>query len=194
MEHQPKISTEKLETNPGDSASLPYPRWEYAVRLLWLLVQSTIWWLAWRRFYILRSALLKLFGAKASWKVGISASCRIHRPWAAELGEFCSIGPRVRVYNLGGFSLGKRSIISQDVYLCGGTHDYTDPHYTLVTRPIFVGDDVWICAGAFIGPGVKIGDGAVIGARAVVVKDVEPWTVVAGNPAQFIKKRELRNT
>jgi len=51
---------------------------------------------------------------------------------------------------------------------------------------------VWIGAGAFVGPGVTIGEGAVVGARSVVTKDVEPWTVVAGNPAKFIKKREIK--
>jgi putative colanic acid biosynthesis acetyltransferase WcaF len=62
----------------------------------------------------------------------------------------------------------------------------------LVTAPIRIGAGAWICAGAFVGPGVSIGDGSVVAARAVVVKDVEPWIVVGGNPAKFIKKRELR--
>ncbi|WP_431137886.1 hypothetical protein [Psychroserpens mesophilus] len=52
-----------------------------------------------------------------------------------------------------------------------------------------MGNSVWICAGAFIGPGVTIGEGAVVGARAVVTSNGEPWTVVAGNPAILIKKR-----
>lgn len=47
----------------------------------------------------------------------------------------------------------------------------------------------WVCADAFIGPGVNVGAGAIVAARAVVVKDVAPWTIVAGNPAKFIKER-----
>lgn len=193
MGHTSNTSDTRLETNPGDVCKWPYPWWEYVARLLWVVIHSTIWRLAWRRFYVLRSGLLRLFGAKTSWKIGVSASCRIQRPWAVTLGELCSLGPGVTIYNLGSFSLGKRSIISQDVYICGGTHDYTDPTYPLVRMPIEIGDDVWICAGAFIGPGVHIGDGAVVGARAVVLKDVPPWTVVAGNPAKFIKRRELKS-
>lgn len=180
-------------TQPNKSSKWPYKWWEYVARLLWVGTQATVWRLAWRRLYVLRSGLLKLFGAEASWKVAVSGSCRILRPWDIRLGEYCSIGPGVTIYNLGRFSLGERSIISQDVYICGGTHDYTDPRYPLIRRAIEVGNDVWICAGAFIGPGVRIGDGAVVGAKAVVVGNVAPWTVVAGNPAKFIKRRELKS-
>ena len=56
---------------------------------------------------------------------------------------------------------------------------------------IVIEDQVWIAADAFIGPGVRVAEGAVVGARSSVFKDVESWTVVGGNPARFIKKREL---
>jgi putative colanic acid biosynthesis acetyltransferase WcaF len=59
-------------------------------------------------------------------------------------------------------------------------------------KPIVVADKAWVAADAFIGMGVTIGEGAVVGARAAVFKDVEPWTVVGGNPAQFIKKRVIK--
>jgi putative colanic acid biosynthesis acetyltransferase WcaF len=64
----------------------------------------------------------------------------------------------------------------------------------LMKAAITIGNHVWICAGAFIGPGVVIGEGAVVGARAVVTKDIEPWTVVVGNPAKVIKRRELKES
>jgi len=63
----------------------------------------------------------------------------------------------------------------------------------LTHHPIVIGSQSWIAARAFIGPGVTIGEGAVVGACAAVFKDVEPWTVVGGNPAKFIKKREIKN-
>ena len=59
-------------------------------------------------------------------------------------------------------------------------------------RAITIGDQSWICADAFVGPNVTIGEGAVVGARAVVCKDVAPWIVVAGNPSTIVAKRELR--
>ena len=58
---------------------------------------------------------------------------------------------------------------------------------------ITIGDGVWLGARAIILPGVTIGEGAVVAAGAVVTKDVEPWAVVGGNPAKFIKKRELKD-
>jgi putative colanic acid biosynthesis acetyltransferase WcaF len=88
--------------------------------------------------------------------------------------------------------LGRNATVSQYAYLCTGTHDISDPHMKLVTAPIIIGDSAWVCADTFIAPGVTLGEGAVAGARSSVYKDVEPWTVVGGNPAKFIKKRVLR--
>jgi putative colanic acid biosynthesis acetyltransferase WcaF len=63
----------------------------------------------------------------------------------------------------------------------------------LITAPITIGAGAWVCADVFVAPGVTIGEGAVAAARSVVVKDVEPWTIVAGNPARVVKKRVLRS-
>ncbi|OGV60810.1 MAG: hypothetical protein A2498_16860 [Lentisphaerae bacterium RIFOXYC12_FULL_60_16] len=178
---------------PGMSGNrFPYPLWEYPARFLWRMVCLVIWPLAWRRLYVLRPLLLRCFGARVSLFVDIHRTVRIERPWALQIGRSVTLGRGVTLYNLGGLSVGENTLLSQDVYVCGGTHEYADPSLPLVTQPVTIGSKVWICAGAFIGPGVTIGDGAVIGARAVVMKDVEPWTVVAGNPAKFVKRRELR--
>jgi putative colanic acid biosynthesis acetyltransferase WcaF len=168
-----------------------YPRHEYPLRVLWVLVWATVWQLCWSRLPRLRTALLRLFGARCRGLAHCASSIRITRPWDLELGR-CSIGPRTHLYNLGGLKIGEQTVLSQDVYICGGTHDYADPTYPLLRRKIVIGDYVWIAAGAFIGPGVTVGEGAVVGARAVVMKDVEPWTVVAGNPARVIRKRTIR--
>jgi putative colanic acid biosynthesis acetyltransferase WcaF len=75
------------------------------------------------------------------------------------------------------------------VHLCAGTHDYRFAHLPLIKSPISIGKGVWLCADAFIGPGVSIGEYAIVGARGVVMKDVAAWHIVAGNPAVFIKQR-----
>lgn len=171
----------------------PYPFKEYILRIIWPLFHSTIWKLLWHRFYFLRILLLKLFGAKINIKSMAFGSTKILRPWDMEIGKYVSLGPRVNIYNLGGIKIGNNTVISQDVYLCGGTHDYLNSKLPLLRKKIIIGDNVWIGAGAFIGPGVTIGDGTVIGARAVLLKDAEPWSVYAGNPARRIKERILNN-
>ena len=132
-----------------------------------------------------------MFGGRTARYVNLARTAWIEMPWQITIGNYTSFGPRVVLYNLGELTIGDNTVLSQDVYVCGGTHDYTDPRLPLVRTPITIGSHVWICAGAFIGPGVTVGDGSVVGARAVVVKDVAPWTVVAGNPAKEIKKREI---
>jgi acetyltransferase-like isoleucine patch superfamily enzyme/glycosyltransferase involved in cell wall biosynthesis len=69
------------------------------------------------------------------------------------------------------------------------THDPQNPDFVCLERPVVIGDYVWIGARATICPGVTIGEGAVVAAGAVVTKDVEPYTIVGGNPATYIKDR-----
>ena len=179
-------------TDPTSVARRPYPFWTYPVRGVWAIVQATLWRLAWRRVDFLRPSLLKLFGASVPSRFLVGSGVKVYFPWKLSIGEHAAISDRVAFYNLGGIRLGDRVVVSQDVYFCGGTHDYSRADYPLITKAIIVEDDVWIGAGAFVGPGVRIGHGAVVGARAVVVKDVPAWKVVAGNPARIIADRVMR--
>ena len=140
----------------------------------------------WRRF------LLRMFGARLGKHVNIYNSARIYFPWNLEVGDWSAIGEYACIYNLGPIKIGSQVTISQRAHLCAGTHDYTDPSMPLLRPPITINDQAWICADAFVGPGVTVGEGALVGARAVAVKDVDPWQIVAGNPAKPIKKRVLR--
>ena len=98
------------------------------------------------------------------------------------------------VYSLGPVRIGPRSTVSHNAHLCAGSHDYRDPALPLLRLPVTIGADAWICAQSFVGPGAVVGDGAVVGAGAVVSGAVEAWTVVAGNPARFVKKRVLKDS
>jgi putative colanic acid biosynthesis acetyltransferase WcaF len=108
------------------------------------------------------------------------------------MDDYSCLGDHVDCYCVDRIKLGPHVTVSQYSYLCAASHDYQDPRMRLTTAPIEIGAGAWVAADAFIGPGVKIGEGAVVGARSSVFKDVEPWTVVAGNPARFLKKRDLR--
>ncbi len=156
------------------------------------MVQSTLYRYSFHTCSNWRSTLLRLFGAKIGKQCSIRRTSRVYYPWLLEMGDLGCLGDDVVVYNLGLVRLGARSSLSQEAYICAGTHDYSSLAMPLVTAPITVGSDAWICARAFIGPGVTVGDGAVVGACAVAMRDVPPWTVAAGNPARVIKPRVLQ--
>ena len=139
----------------------------------------------WRRF------VLRCFGAKVGANVNTYPSTWIYFPWNLTVGDWTAMGEEAFIYNLGPVTIGEKVTISHRAQLCAGTHDYKQPHLPLIKPPIVIRDQVWICANAFVGPGVTVGEGAIIGACAVVTRDVEPWAIMAGNPARFVKKRLL---
>ena len=137
----------------------------------------------WRRFW------LRLFGARVASTSRTRPSTRVMHPWLLTLGDHASLGDAVIVYNLGPVVVGDHTLVSQRTHLCAGTHDYTRPDLPLLRPPITIGRGVWVCAEAFVGPGVTVGENAVVGARAVVTHDVPEGVVVAGNPAKVVKQR-----
>lgn len=163
---------------------------------LYRSIWNLTWWLlaswtpppmrSWRRF------LLRLFGARIAPTAGIYGSVRIWYPPNLEVGEHAYIGPGANLYCMASMTIHAHALVSQGAHLCGGTHDMSDPHFQLIARPIVVGERAWIAAEAFVGPGVTVGEGAVLGARAVATRDLEPWTVYRGNPAEPLKSRVMR--
>jgi putative colanic acid biosynthesis acetyltransferase WcaF len=141
---------------------------------------------AWRRF------ALRLFGANVGRNVLIRPGIRITFPWKLTIGDCCWIGDNATLYNLVDINIGVHSVISQGAYLCTGTHDHQDISFATVMAPINVEAECWIAARAFIGPGVKIGHGAVVGACSVVLSDVACAAIVAGIPARQIGIRTQR--
>ena len=163
------------------------------VRMLWnILWPLTTWFLprslgmGWKR------SLLRMFGANVHPTAQVYSSARIYYPANLTMEAYSCLADGVECYNVAPVTVGAHSTISQGTLLCTASHDITDSHHRLVTAPIVVEDQVWIGARAYIGMGVVVRQGAVVGATASVYKTVEPWTVVGGNPARFIKKREIR--
>lgn len=89
----------------------------------------------------------------------------------------------------GGLSIGNYVSISPGVWILTDTHDMNDPLFREVLAPVKINDYAWIGSRAMILPGVTVGEGAVVGAGAVVTRDVEPYTVVGGIPARPIGTR-----
>ncbi|WP_452232351.1 putative colanic acid biosynthesis acetyltransferase [Lacinutrix sp. MEBiC02595] len=137
--------------------------------------------------------LLRLFGAKVHAKAVVYSSVKIYAPWNLEMHAYACLAPEVDCYNVAKITIGAHTTVSQKTYLCAASHDISKSNNPLIVAPIILKDQSWVGAAAFIGMGVTIGQGAVVGATASVYKDVEPWAIVGGNPAKFIKKRNLNN-
>jgi putative colanic acid biosynthesis acetyltransferase WcaF len=173
------------------TAAFPYRLSDYARRILWAAVRMTLFNWSPTRAYRWRAAILRAFGTKIRGRAAVRPSCHIFHPWLLELGDATAIAEGVLIYNLGPVSIGSHTIISQRAHICAGTHDFTRSNLPLLRPPIRIGAGVWVAAEAYVGPGVTIGDNSVVGARAVVTKDVPPGVVVGGNPARVIKPREM---
>lgn len=123
------------------------------------------------------------------------------------LGDDCYIGAQSRIWSARKIHIGNRVLISHLVSIFDNLTHPLDPkarhqqfraimttghpqEIDLEEKPVRIEDDAWIGAHSIILPGVTIGAAAVVGAGSVVTKDVEPYTVVAGNPAKFVKKIE----
>jgi putative colanic acid biosynthesis acetyltransferase WcaF len=161
------------------------------VRVLW-----NVSWLLLARwtpppFHRWRASVLRLFGATVGREARVYSSAHIWLPANFIIGERSVIGPRARVYNQGQISIGNRVTVSQDASLCASSHDVSDPHFQLVLQPITIGDDAWIAAEAFVGPGVTVGEGAILGARGVTARNLTSWSIYVGNPARHIKSRRF---
>lgn len=184
------IPTEETRFHPIRTAQKP--PLEKLVQRLWAALSWWIYRLSPWFMHRYRICWARLFGgSKISWSAGIARTAQIDYPWNLSLKRGSSIGERTWVYCLDRIEIGINCCVGDGVRLLTGTHDVHSPSFDLVTKPIKIGNNVWIATGAIILPGISIGDGAVIAAGAVVTKDVKPWSIVAGNPAHYIKTRTL---
>lgn len=128
----------------------------------------------------------------------IGKDCRLDKglfifPNRVSLGSRCYIGRFS--YLDGDIVIGDNTMIASSVAVVGGDHDFRQENVLMIDsgrehwNPTRIGRDVWIGHGSIILNGVSIGDGALIAAGAVVVKDVAPYTIVAGNPARYLRNR-----
>lgn len=176
--------------NPIQTTSYPL---NYKLKSrLWICINSTIF--RWTPFFLrkYRVAILKVFGANISWDCSINAKAEIIDPWNLTMGSKSSIAEDCCLRCRDKIIIGKNVCISRGVYLLTASHDITSPTFQMITAPIKVEDNVWIATKSIIGKGLRIGEGAVVAAYSNVVKDVEPWTVVGGNPARYLKPRIIK--
>jgi len=156
--------------------------WELLRAPLFQWTPRPLW--GWRRF------VLRAFGARIGREVHVYPSVRIAVPWNLTIEDQAAVGEGAILYSLGSIHIGRGVTVSQYAHLCAGSHDYRRRDFPLLKPPIVVEEGAWICAEAFVGPGVHVGANTVVGARAVVVKDIPAGVVVAGNPARQVGRRQ----
>lgn len=156
-------------------------------------IWNAVWLLLYRPsprpLHAWRCWLLRLFGAKIGRGAHPYPSARIWAPWNLVMGDHSCLSHFVDCYCVDKVTLGHHATVSQYSHLCTASHDYNKADMPLLTAPIVISDFAWITADVFVGPGVAVGQGAVVAARSTVTRDVAPWNVVAGAPAKFVRLR-----
>ena len=181
-----RIDLSKYENHLGKKHQVVRLAWG----ITWALCAS---WLprsvgkGWKRL------LLRAFGAKMGRNSNVYSSAKVYYPANLVMGDNTCLASDVECYNVAPIILENNVTVSQGTYLCTASHDIEDPKHPLITAPIVLKNQSWVGAKAYIGMGVTVGQGAVVGATASVYKNVEPWTVVGGNPAKFIKRRVIKD-
>jgi putative colanic acid biosynthesis acetyltransferase WcaF len=157
--------------------------------LLWWLVQAIAFPLTLHTAHGIRAQLLRLFGAKIGQQVIIRPTARFTYPWNVEIGDYSWVGDDAVLYSLAPIKIGRHCVISQRSYLCTGSHDIQDPRFGLVTGDIVIENGAWVASDCFVGPSVRIGANAVIGARSSVFKSMPPGQICFGSPCKPVKPR-----
>ncbi len=181
-----------MEFNPIQTNALPTK--VKFLNLIWCIFNRTIFRIIppytsfFKKFKVL---ILRLFGAKVAWTANIHSSAKIEYPWNLSMGHLSSLGENCWVYAMNKISIGSKTCIDKNVFLITGSHDISSSTFDLITKPINIGDNVWITTGCYILPGISIGNFSVVATNSVVVTNINDNSVVGGNPAKFIKKREI---
>lgn len=171
----------------------PFPLKIKILKKLWYIVWAiTISWLPKAGFNVWIRFIYHLFGAQIPSTSGVHPTANIYMPWNLKMGAYSTIASHVNMLNAAPVIIGRNCVISERAYICCASHNIYSNAHEQINAPIIIGDRVWVCTEAFVGMGVKLGEGAVVGARAAVFKDVEPWVVVGGNPTKVIKKRVIK--
>ncbi len=141
--------------------------------------------------WIIRSFTFGLAGVKIGIGSTIHMGCKFFEPKNITIGNDTVIGDNAFLDGREVLNIGSHVDIASQVLIYNSEHDINDPKFLAVNETVIIEDYVFIGPRAIILPGVKIGKGAIVGAGAVVTKDVEPFSIVGGIPAKVIGQRKL---
>jgi putative colanic acid biosynthesis acetyltransferase WcaF len=180
----------RLDNYTVGSYSPGAPLWK---QILWYYLGAPILRSRWLPISRIKCLVLNCFGAKLGAGVRIKPGVNMKFPWRLVIGDYVWLGENCWIDSVAMVTIGSHVCISQDVYLCTGNHDWTDPSFQLLDQPICLKDGCWLAARSIVGPGVTVGRGAVLGLGAVAGRSLEPMTIYAGNPAQAVKQRVIKD-
>tara|TARA_B100000809_G_scaffold264490_2_gene320475 strand:+ start:1014 stop:1424 length:411 start_codon:yes stop_codon:yes gene_type:complete len=132
---------------------------------------------------------LRLFGAKIGKGVVIKPKVNIKYPWKLSIGDYSWIGEKVWIDNLDHVTIGKNCCLSQEAMLLSGNHDYSNPSFDLIVKPIILNDGSWVGAKSVVCPGVTLYEHAILAVGSIATKNLEANSIYQGNPAIKIKDR-----
>ncbi len=149
-------------------------------------------------FGFIRSLFLKPLFKKIGFPVFIQYNCHFYYPKKIEIGNHVYINHSCDFGGNGGIKIGNYVLVGPYVFITSETHEHEDLkipiyHQSTKKKKVVIEDDVWIGTKAVILPGLTIGKGAIIGAGAVVTKNVPPYAIVGGVPAKVIKYRNSQS-
>jgi putative colanic acid biosynthesis acetyltransferase WcaF len=178
----------------ADDIADPYLRPAFTLknrlaRVLWGFVRTLFYRPTPRPMHAWRSFLLRCFGAQMGANCHFYPGAKIWAPWNLDCADQVTAADGAEIYNPAPMHFGSHAIVSQGAYLCGATHDYNSAAFPLLAYEMSFGAHSWVCAKAIVGPGVNLGEGAVLGLGAVATRSLNPWTVHAGSPARQVKER-----
>lgn len=139
----------------------------------------------------LKCAVLRVFGAKIGRGVVIKPQVAITFPWKLTVGDQVWLGEQCWLLNLGPITIESHVCVSQRAFLCTGNHNYKSSAFDLIVKPIRVETGAWIGANALVGPGVTVGNHAVLTAGSVATGNLLPFKIYRGNPAVAVKDRVI---
>lgn len=139
----------------------------------------------------LRNYYLRFYGIKIGGEIytSIHRGCKFFHIGNISIGKNTVINFGCYLDNRRGITIGDNVGIAHNTKIYTLGHDLDDPQFKTKGAPVTINDNVFVFSNVLVMPGVTIGEGAVVLAGSVVTKDVEPWTIVGGNPARKIRER-----
>ncbi|MBL4697610.1 MAG: hypothetical protein JKX70_02130 [Phycisphaerales bacterium] len=163
----------------------PWSKKALIVRMVWAACELFLWKPSPAWAWGFRSSLLRLFGAQIGKQVRIHPSVKVVIPWNIEIGDYVRVHERAILYALGEITIGEHSEIGPLVYICAGTHDFSDPAFTLLREPIIIGSRCLLGTASFVAPNITLADGTVLMPRCAMYTNSLQGECYQGNPGKL---------